>query len=164
VPLKRRWQYLVIHHSATATGNASSIDRAHRDRGFDGLGYDFVIGNGTNSPDGVVEVGYRWRQQITGAHAKTAGNFMNEHGVGICLVGDFTRTRPTPAQMRSLDRLCTFLAQYCGISASNLRMHGDVKSTECPGKLFPRDFAVRVPAPHLRSAADAGSGISPAAK
>lgn len=145
VPLKRKWLFLVVHHSASAVGNAAQIDRWHRDRGFDGLGYDFVIGNGTGSGDGVVEVGYRWKQQLVGAHAKTAGNFMNEHGIGICLVGDFTRTKPTAAQMRSLDRLCTFLAQYCGIPAAALRMHGDVKSTECPGKYFPRDFAVRLP-------------------
>jgi hypothetical protein len=144
VPIRRKWQYIVVHHSASPAGNAASIDRAHRDRGFDGLGYNFVIGNGTSSPDGAIEVGYRWKQQLVGAHAKTAGNFMNEHGIGICLVGDFTKTRPTAAQMRSLDRLCTFLAAYCGIPAENLRMHGEVKSTECPGKLFPRDFAIRV--------------------
>lgn len=153
VPIRRSWQYIVVHHSASATGNAAAIDRWHRDRGFDGLGYDFVIGNGTGSGDGVVEVGYRWKQQLVGAHAKTAGNFMNEHGIGICLVGDFTRTKPTAAQMRSLDRLCTFLAQYCGIPAAALRMHGDVKSTECPGKYFPRDFAIRVPMSSSRAAA-----------
>ncbi|MCE9637896.1 MAG: peptidoglycan recognition protein family protein [Planctomycetes bacterium] len=153
VPLRRKWQYLVVHHSASAAGNAAAIDRWHKDRGFDGLGYDFVIGNGTGSTDGSVEVGYRWKQQLIGAHAKTAANFMNEHGIGVCLVGDFTRTRPTAAQLRSLDRLCTFLAQYCGIPAENLRMHGEVKSTECPGKYFPRDFAIRTPVGASRAAA-----------
>lgn len=153
VPLRRKWQYLVVHHSASAAGNAAAIDRWHKDRGFDGLGYDFVIGNGTGSTDGTIEVGYRWKQQLVGAHAKTASNFMNEHGIGVCLVCDFTRTRPTAAQLRSLDRLCTFLAQYCGIPAENLRMHGEVKSTECPGKHFPRDFAIRVPPNGTRAAA-----------
>ena len=152
VPLRRKWQYIVVHHSAGATGNAAVIDRIHRERGFDGLGYDFVIGNGTGTTDGAIEVGYRWRQQLVGAHAKTAGNFMNEHGIGICLVGDFTRTRPTAAQLRSLDRLCTFLAQYCGIPADRLRMHGEVKSTECPGPYFPHDFAIRVPPGGFRTA------------
>lgn len=161
VPLRRKWQYLVVHHSASAAGNAAAIDRWHKDRGFDGLGYDFVIGNGTGSTDGAVEVGYRWKQQLVGAHAKTAANFMNEHGIGVCLVGDFTRTRPTAAQMRSLDRLCTFLAQYCGIPAENLRMHGEVKSTECPGKYFPHEFAIRVPPRGSRAAAvNAADGSS----
>ena len=39
------------------------IDHWHRDRGFDELGYHFVIGNGTNSGDGQIEVGPRWTKQ-----------------------------------------------------------------------------------------------------
>ena len=77
------------------------------------------------------------------------------------LVGDFTRTRPTAAQMRSLDRLCTFLAQYCGIPPDRLRLHGELKSTECPGKLFPRDFAIRLPGASTRTAA---AGAHPVAR
>lgn len=142
VPLRRTWRFIIVHHSASATGSAGAIDRWHRDKGWDGLGYDFVIGNGTGSKDGAVEVGYRWRRQIDGAHTKTAGNVMNEQGIGICLVGDFTRTRPTAAQMRALTRLCVFLSTYCGIPPANLRLHGDVKSTDCPGRYFPRDFEI----------------------
>ena len=145
VPLKRRWEYIVVHHTASAIGSAAQIDKWHKDKGWDGLGYDFVIGNGTGSGDGVVETGYRWRQQLVGAHVRVSGstNYMNEHGIGICLVGDFDHTRPSAAQMRSLSRLTSFLAGYCSIPATSLRLHGDVKSTDCPGKLFPRDFAIR---------------------
>ncbi len=154
VPLKRRWDYIVVHHSASAIGSAAQIDRWHKDKGWDGLGYDFVIGNGTGSGDGAIEVGFRWRQQLVGAHARVSGgsNYMNEHGIGICLVGDFDRTHPSPAQMRSLERLATFLADYCGIPASNLRLHGEVKSTDCPGRHFPRNFALQ-PAGRPRTAA-----------
>ncbi|MFQ5589758.1 MAG: peptidoglycan-binding protein, partial [Phycisphaerae bacterium] len=52
-----RWTTIVIHHSATETGGASLFDRFHRKRGWDGLGYHFVIGNGTDTPDGLIEVG-----------------------------------------------------------------------------------------------------------
>ncbi len=138
---RRAWQYIVIHHSATDSGSAASFDQAHKAKGWDGLGYDFVIGNGRGTADGAVEVGYRWRQQLRGAHA--GDETMNKHGIGICLVGDFSRSRPTAAQMRSLTRLCNFLADYCGIAPENLRLHGDVKQTECPGRNFPRDFAIR---------------------
>lgn len=138
VPLRIDWNYIVIHHSATDAGSAAAFDKAHKARGWDGLGYDFVIGNGNGSPDGSVEVGYRWREQKRGAHA--GNELMNEHGIGICLVGDFTKTRPTPAQMRALSRLCNFLSAYCGISRDNFRLHGDVRKTTCPGPLFPRDF------------------------
>ncbi len=141
VPLRRGWHYIVIHHSATDEGSAAIFDKWHRQRGWEGLGYDFVIGNGHGSADGAVEVGYRWRQQLVGAHA--GNKRMNEEGIGICLVGDFTRTRPTSAQMRSLARLCNFLSAYCGISADNVLLHGDVRQTTCPGPLFPREFLSR---------------------
>lgn len=147
-----RWRYIVIHHSATPSGNASQFDAAHKKRGWDGLGYDFVIGNGTGSRDGAVEVGYRWRQQLRGAHA--GDDEMNEHGIGICLVGDFTRTRPTPAQMRALSRLCNFLSSYCGIGRDGYRLHGDVRDTECPGTNFPRDFLAAPRAARSAAAAD----------
>ena len=141
---RRAWRYIVIHHSATETGSAKAFDAAHRERRdangrrWEGLGYDFVIGNGTGSADGAVEVGYRWREQKRGAHA--GNDLMNEQGIGICLVGDFTKSRPTAAQMRSLSRLCNFLSDYCGIPRSNYRLHGDVRDTSCPGPYFPRDF------------------------
>ncbi|MCG3134269.1 MAG: hypothetical protein HMLKMBBP_01562 [Planctomycetes bacterium] len=149
VPLRRAWKHIVIHHSASAFGSAAQIDRWHRDKGWDGLGYDFVIGNGTGTPDGHVEVGYRWKRQLVGAHAQTPGpsNYMNEHGIGIVLVGDFNRTKPSALQMRSLERLCAFLMTHCGIPESQILMHGDVKGTECPGRHFPHAFTVRPAAP-----------------
>ncbi|MBI3828699.1 MAG: N-acetylmuramoyl-L-alanine amidase [Planctomycetes bacterium] len=136
VKLARDWKYIVIHHSASAIGSASIFDRAHKARGWDGLGYDFVIGNGEGSGDGQVEVGYRWVQQARGAHA---GNMdYNEHGIGICLVGNFEDTRPTAKQLESLHALVKFLMAKTGIPAANIIGHGDVpgKDTRCPGKLF----------------------------
>jgi len=70
---------IVIHHSATENGNAAIFDRMHREHNhWDGVGYDFVIGNGTNSGDGEVEVTFRWQGQIAGAHCGgTIGNWAN---------------------------------------------------------------------------------------
>jgi hypothetical protein len=139
VPLRRQWTHIVIHHSASESGSAAAFDAFHRTvKEWDGLAYDFVIGNGKGSGDGTVEVGYRWREQKRGAHA--GDDYMNEHGIGICLVGDFTKARPTPAQLRALSRLCNFLTRYCAIPVANYRLHADVRQTICPGPLFPRDF------------------------
>lgn len=133
-----RWTTIVVHHSATATGNARSFDKAHRDKGWDELGYHFVIGNGTSTPDGHIEVGTRWRSQKHGAHCKTPDNYFNDHGIGICLVGDFTKTRPTPRQMASLQRLVSFLCDQCRIPDSRVTTHGLVTNkTQCPGRNFP---------------------------
>ena len=157
VPLRRSWQYIVVHHSATPAGSAAAFHKAHRARGWDGLGYHFVIGNGNQSPDGRIEVGFRWDDQREGAHA--GNDLMNQRGIGICLVGDFNKTSPTAAQMRSLRRLCDFLSAYCEIAPQNLRLHRDFRQTACPGSHFPRTFALRPPA--AIRAAVAGSGQSP---
>jgi hypothetical protein len=77
------WQWIVIHHSATTTGGAAAFDKMHRAKGWDELGYHFVIGNGTDTRDGQVEVGSRWPRQKWGAHAKTPDNRFNDFGIGI---------------------------------------------------------------------------------
>lgn len=129
-----RWQWIVVHHSATLRGCAASFDRDHRLRGWDELGYHFVIGNGTLSGDGQVEVGSRWAKQKWGAHAKTADNRYNDFGIGICLVGDFERNQPTAAQMRSLVRLCAYLMHAYRIPPERVIGHGETKPTSCPGR------------------------------
>lgn len=136
-PISSRWETIVIHHSATRRGGAASFDRNHQDKGWDELGYHFVIGNGTDTPDGMVEVGSRWRKQKHGAHCKTPDNYYNEHGIGICLVGDFTRSGPTRAQLRSLVRLVAFLMRACDLPPSKVTVHSAVtKKTACPGTRF----------------------------
>lgn len=132
----RPWRHIVIHHSASSRGSASIFDAAHRRRGFDELGYHFVITNGDGGPDGAVEVGPRWRRQKWGAHCgKTPRNEYNNYGIGICLVGDFRGQMPTQRQLDSLRRLVTYLAARCDIPAQNIIGHGDAPgaATACPG-------------------------------
>lgn len=134
-----RWTSVIIHHSATKRGSAREFDRFHREKnGWDELGYHFVIGNGTSTPDGLVEVGPRWHKQKHGAHCKTPGNYYNEHGIGICLVGDFSKSRPTRKQLTALNKLLRFLASRCGIGRGQITTHGAVTGkTRCPGRFFP---------------------------
>jgi hypothetical protein len=133
-----RWEFIVIHHSATGAGGAKSFDQFHRSKGWDELGYHFVIGNGTSTPDGLIEVGPRWEKQKTGAHCKTPGNYVNEHGIGICLVGDFTSGRPTRKQLTSLYHLVRFLSYSCKIPTDRVTTHCALaQHTVCPGPNFP---------------------------
>jgi hypothetical protein len=127
------------------------MDSWHRQRGWEhGLGYHFVIGNGVGFPDGQVFVGPRWSSQKTGAHCKSkAGryfgrscpsNYFNEHGVGICLIGDFETGRPTARQLETLSRLIAFLCQECRISPDRVYGHGEVThKTACPGRYCSMD-------------------------
>jgi len=136
VNITREWRHIVIHHSASATGSAAIFDREHREqRGWDGVGYHFVIGNGSASGDGQVEPTYRWRQQLQGAHAGVPE--YNLHGIGICLVGDFERGGPpSPRQMASLRALVRFLQVKTGVPTCEVIGHSNVKPTECPGRLL----------------------------
>lgn len=133
---KRDWYWIVIHHSATPSGSEKIFDREHRQKGWDECGYHFVIGNGTGSGNGQIEVGPRWPKQKYGAHAKTPDNQYNEHGIGICLVGNFEVDRPTPAQMASLNKLVMYLMTKYNIKVAGIKGHRETKSTECPGRNF----------------------------
>ena len=137
--ISSRWTRIVIHHSATAAGGARSFDRFHRKvNGWDELGYHFVIGNGRGTADGMIEIGSRWHKQKHGAHCKTPDNYFNNHGIGICLVGDFTKRPPSPAQMASLEQLVRFLSRECHITPGMVTSHRAVTGkTACPGNLFP---------------------------
>ncbi len=133
----RPWKYIVIHHSASDSGNATSIGKYHKNnRGWiNGLGYDFVIGNGNGSKDGQIEVGSRWNLQIDGAHAGNAE--YNKYGIGICLVGNFENDYPTNPQISSLSYLINYLQKRCNIHKDNIIMHKTFRQTACPGSHFP---------------------------
>jgi hypothetical protein len=136
----RRWTHIVLHHSAGPSGNAQAFDRLHRKerRWKHGLGYNFVIGNGTLSGDGEIEVGHRWRRQMHGAHCKA--DTMNQRGIGICFVGDFeSGTGPTQAQIHAGLALVTYLAKRFDIEPKHILGHRDVDGAEtlCPGQTFP---------------------------
>jgi hypothetical protein len=150
----RAWRYIVIHHSATDKGNAAEFDLQHRKRGWDELGYHFVIDNGQGGPDGRIEVGHRWKAQKTGAHTGgTPGNEYNEYGIGICLVGDFRNHLPSAAQLASLRQLTDFLVAHYDVPPQNIIGHCDAPNatTQCPGAALHR-YVVD----SLRSAARGG--------
>lgn len=143
----KKWKYIIIHHSVTDAGDARSLDLIHRRRGFErGLGYHFVIDNGTNTKiDGQIEASPRWTKQLDGAHCSAAG--MNKCAIGICLVGDFTDSEPSCAQMESLVILVNTLRGYYRIPSSHILRHKDVPGakTECPGRSFPwQEFKARL--------------------
>jgi hypothetical protein len=134
---------MVLHHSATESGSLASFDRDHRERNsWDECGYHFVIGNGTESGDGEIEVGSRWIKQKHGAHCKPPGHpEYNEQGIGICLAGNLDHYPPTSKQVEACRRLIRYLAEAYGIPHSRISTHGELhpEHTACPGRYFPLD-------------------------
>ena len=139
----RNWRGIVIHHSAMPSGNAERIDAAHRARGYDGLGYHFVLCNGDGGSDGEIQVGYRWDRQLEGAHAYVPKHRYNQTTIGICLIGNFSQSRPTKGQMKRLIKLVKVLRRRCRIDQKNIHLHNELKNTQCPGRYFPAESFFR---------------------
>ena len=106
-----------------------------------GIGYHFVIGNGRGMPDGATEPTFRWREQLIGAHAGIA--VYNQHGIGICLVGNFEHKPPTATQVQALKQVVSYLTEEYGISAEHVVLHRYIKATVCPGKLLPMQEVIQ---------------------
>ena len=135
----QKWKYIIIHHSATDVGSALTFNDWHKRRGFiHGLGYHFVVDNGSSGKaDGYIEVSPRWLKQQNGAHCKASG--MNYKGIGICLVGNYSKGYLSENQFEALVYLVNLLRDYYKIPLKNILGHGQVSgaNTQCPGKLFP---------------------------
>ncbi len=142
--LRERWRFIIVHNSGTRQGNARIFDYYHKHvrRMPNGLAYHFVIGNGTSSGDGEIEIGNRWTRQINGGHVHS--DYLNNISLGICLVGDFNRDQPTKAQLASCEELVRYLRARCGKVEHHeipVKPHREMNpprwATDCPGDDFP---------------------------
>lgn len=110
---KTKIKGLVVHCSATKANhdvNADEIDRWHRQKGWSGIGYHFVI-----KRDGTIENGRMIDE--TGAHARG----FNKGTLGICMVGGRgDNGKPennfTPEQERALEKLIKELYDFYPIT------------------------------------------------
>lgn len=81
---------IIIHCSASEFGDVLTINKWHKERGWNGIGYHYVVLNGnrkSNEPyhpsdDGLVEVGRA--SNVKGAHV----HGHNNDSLGICLIGE----------------------------------------------------------------------------
>ncbi len=136
-----QWKHIVIHHSATRVGSAKGMDNYHRKERHmeNGLAYHFVIGNGRGMKDGELYIGDRWKKQIQGGHLSSYA--LNQISIGICLVGDFSKTPPTAKQMATLEALVEYLMDKTNLPVSRVTTHTLIhpNHTLCPGKYFPTE-------------------------
>jgi N-acetylmuramoyl-L-alanine amidase len=90
----RKINKIIIHCSATREGqdniNAKTIDRWHKARGWNGIGYHYVI-----LQNGTIEFG-RPIEQV-GAHCKG----QNTGSIGICYIGGVESDGKTPKDTRT---------------------------------------------------------------
>jgi hypothetical protein len=129
----------VIHHSAATTGTLTGIDRYHRNVRHmeNGLAYHFVIGNGNGLGNGEIGIGARWTRQLDGGHVISEAQ--NKVSLGICLIGNFDKSKPTAKQMERLTALVRALLVRCKLPPSAVHTHQQINAvpTRCPGRHFP---------------------------
>ena len=105
---KEKVKFIVVHCSATMPGQACDaelIDQWHRARGFELIGYHYVV-----MPDGSIEHGRPLFYQ--GAHVRN----YNAVSIGVCYVGGLdaqgrTADTRTPQQKETLTKLLAELQQ-----------------------------------------------------
>lgn len=124
----RKITELIIHCSATPEGKSFSvadIDRWHRQRGWNGIGYHFVI-----YLDGSIHTGRRLSQ--IGAHCK--GH--NANSIGICYIGGCNSDGKSPkdtrtaAQKSALSTLLKELKKQ--FPNASIHGHRDFAPKACP--------------------------------
>jgi len=137
-----QWKNIVVHHSGTTADRVINIARFHREerRMENGLAYHFVIENGTRgTKNGDIYIGKRWENQLHGGHMKLWAH--NQVAIGICLIGNFEKTRPKSRQLDQLEALIDYLQAKTGIPGKNVTTHKLMhpKHTLCPGRYFPSE-------------------------
>lgn len=124
----RKIDDIILHCSATPEGkdfSVADIDRWHREKGWDGIGYHYVVYR-----DGSVHVG----RNIAKAGAHCSGH--NAHSIGVCYIGGLAKdgktakdTR-TEAQKKALRELVeSLLWKYPG---AQVHGHNEYAAKACP--------------------------------
>lgn len=119
---------IILHCAATPEGKdftVADIDRWHRARKFNGIGYHWVIYR-----DGSVHAGRAVEQQ--GAHC--TGH--NAHSIGVCYIGGCAadgktpKDTRTPAQEEAMEALVRkLMKQYPGATVHG---HNEFAAKACP--------------------------------
>ena len=123
---------IIIHCSATREGqdiSAATIDEWHKDRGWSGIGYHYVIGL-----NGLIEYGRDINK--TGAHVK--GH--NKGSIGICYIGGveaekkngkwIAKDTRTPQQIATLLELLRILKKLH--PEATIHGHNEFAAKSCP--------------------------------
>jgi len=128
----RKIHSIVIHHSAGSRKmDVATLDRMHRARGFNEIGYHAVI----------TQAGGEWHLEPgrdidkIGAHAGGRGDFPGNYGsIGICIAGNYVDFMPTYEPINILYKQCREWFEEFG--QLGIWGHCDLNATKCPGQLY----------------------------
>lgn len=139
LPKNNHPEWVIVHHSGGTDANplldtshhtAKMMEQWHLAKGWDGLGYTYVIHKNGDIWKGRPE-------HRNGAHTVTH----NTKSIGICLAGNFDATLPTDAQTKSLTALLKDICQRYKIKPERIVPHRTFASKTCFGRKLTDDWA-----------------------
>jgi N-acetylmuramoyl-L-alanine amidase len=129
-------KYLFFHTAAADLDNvdAAEIRKWHRAKGWQDIGYHFVIidDRHKSKPDGMVETGRPETQN--GAHVRG----VNDVALGVCCAGHGDLRDFTAKQKASLVHLLAKLAEKYGVKTKNILGHREINKLIDAGKVDPQ--------------------------
>ena len=129
---KEKIKYIIVHHSERDVDSPEFIKERHiKNRNFKDIGYHFLIGNGEmGTTKGKLYLGRDTK--FWGAHAYG----YNDKSIGICLVGNFDKKKPSEKQIKKLINFLKEKMSEYNIPKENVLGHRELPNSEktCPGK------------------------------
>lgn len=134
-------KYILVHHSAaeSPTPQFEAINEWHRARKFAKSELGFYVGyHRVIERDGTVKKA----REDTERDCDALGH--NYDSLSVCLVGDFSKTDPTPEQIESLGALLVEWTATYNISPLQIFPHRHFGSTTCYGSRLENSWATLV--------------------
>jgi hypothetical protein len=131
-------KWVTIHHAGVdykpGTDPAKFVKNmqgwGQREKGWPDLAYHFLI-----APDGRI-----FEARDLAYEPDTNTKYQLQGHIGVEMMGNFEKQRPSPQQIESCARLTAWLVRKFNLELKNIEGHKDAapKQTSCPGKDFYR--------------------------
>lgn len=127
---RTKTERIILHHAEASVCSAEDIHRWHKQKGWSGAGYHFLV-----RKDGSI---YRMRpEDKVGSHAYGS----NYNSIGICAEGKYMTEEMPIAQKNAIIELVNYLEEKYNLNV--IQKHKDVCSTSCPGDKYPFEEIVK---------------------
>jgi hypothetical protein len=134
---------VTVHHSGalvlrqtdrrSVVQSLNSVLEAHTRIRYGDIGYHFII-------DYAGRVWEGRSLSYEGAHVSSA----NEGNIGVMLLGNFERQKPSTAQVDTLNKVTGLIRSHFSISTRRVYGHRDIGASVCPGRyLYPYVVALK---------------------
>ncbi len=156
----RRWNYIIVYQSGKLSGNAAAISEGKDIGGLikplgagnmiQGAEFHFVVDNANNEigkPDGYVQQGLAWREQLSSApyfswpYISPHHQIAYANAVGVRVLGEIIRANYSSDQVHSLLALVRTLQRRLNIPDSCVKFQWEIQGRPTAReRAFSREF------------------------